>query len=260
MGDPLADFVSMTRAALVASGLVRHERGGMVWFEGGSGPNVVLLHGVNDQAGTWAAISRALVQRSHVRIPDLAGHGESEPKSGAIAIPRIVEAVHEVIGDLDDVTLIGNSMGAWIAILYVLAHPSRVTNLVLESGGGLNVPLAVPLVATNRGEAMVILRAVHGPHAIVPEWAVDALLARAKDAPLLRLTEITENLVDARLGDVAAPTTILWGSDDGVIPRSYVETLLSGIAGAQLQVIEGAAHIPHAQQPERFLACLPAIS
>ena len=260
MGDPLADLVRLTRQALVAAGLERRTRDGIVWFEGGTGPTVVLVHGVNDQAGTWAAAARGLVEKHRVLVPDLAGHGESEPATGPIPIPLIVEQLHVLIGELDDVTLIGNSMGAWISILYTLAHPERVARLVLESGGGLSMSLSVPLVATNRDEALVILRAVHGPSAILPEWAIDALLARANGSPLLRLTGLAENLVDTRLGELHVPTTLVWGRDDGVVPFEYVDTLRRGIAGAELEVIEGAAHIAHAQQPERFLACLPAIS
>jgi pimeloyl-ACP methyl ester carboxylesterase len=260
LADPLADFVRLTRAALTASGLERRERDGLVWFEGGAGPTVVLLHGVNDQAGTWASVARALVANHHLIVPDLAGHGESEPAEGPIPISLIVESLGKAVGDNKDVTLIGNSMGAWIAILYTLAHPERVARLVLESGGGLAMPLAVPLVATNRDDAMMILRAVHGPNAVLPEWSIDALLARATGSPMLRLTELEEHFVDSRLGELRVPTTIIWGKDDGVVPFEYVDAVRAGIAAAKLQVIEGAAHIPHAQQPERFLACLPAIS
>jgi pimeloyl-ACP methyl ester carboxylesterase len=259
----------------------------MVWFEGGSGPPVVLLHGVNDQAGTWASVARPLVAKHHLIVPDLAGHGESEPAAGPIPISLIVEKLHSVILSIaprhpepakhgegsqvahpetlrraqgDGVTLIGNSMGAWIAVLYTLAHPERVARLVLESGGGLAMPLAVPLVATNRDDAMMILRAVHGPNAMLPEWSIDALLARATGSPMLRLTELEEHFVDNRLAELDVPTTVIWGKDDGVVPFEYVDAVRAGIPGAKLEVIEGAAHIPHAQQPERFLACLPAIS
>jgi pimeloyl-ACP methyl ester carboxylesterase len=120
--------------------------------------------------------------------------------------------------------------------------------------------LAVPLVATNRDDAMKILRAVHGPNAMLPEWSIDALLARATGSPILRLTELAGHFVDGRLGELRVPTTIVWGKDDGVVPFAYVDAVRAGIAGATLEIIEGAAHIPHAQQPERFLACLPAIS
>jgi pimeloyl-ACP methyl ester carboxylesterase len=59
---------------------------------------------------------------------------------------------------------------------------------------------------------------------------------------------------------VKTPTTLVWGANDGVIPRSYMEALHVGIAGARLEVIEDAAHIPHAQQPARFVSCLTATS
>ena len=246
-------LVASTRAAL---GLEKRWLDGSVYFAGGAGSTIVLLHGANDQAGTWASVVPLLSQYRLI-VPDLAGHGESAPATGPIPIPLIVERLHALI-DVPRITLVGNSMGAWIALLYALKHPGRVARLVLEAGGGLARPLAVPLTATNRDEAMVILRAVQGPNAVLPEWAVDALIARATNAPMLRLTE--PEFLDARLGEVKAPTTLIWGADDGVIPRSYMEALRDGIAGARLEIIEGAAHIPHAQQPARFVSCLTATS
>lgn len=59
--------------------------------------------------------------------------------------------------------------------------------------------------------------------------------------------------VDARLGEIKVPATIVWGANDGVVTRAYVEKLRAGIAGSTLHVIEGAAHIPHVQQPDRFV-------
>lgn len=246
--------IAATRRALVAAGLERCELDGSVYFAGGSGPTVVLIHGVNDQAGTWAPVV-PLLKNYRLIVPDLAGHGESAPATGPIAMHSIVERLHAII-DAPAVTLVGNSMGAWIALLYTLAHPERVDRLVLEAGGGLARPLAVPLTATTREDALTILRAVHGPNALLPEWAIEALLTRATGSPMLRLTDLT--FIDARLGEIKAPTTLVWGADDGVVPRSYGEALRDGIAGARLHVIEGAAHIPHAQQPARFVECLTA--
>jgi pimeloyl-ACP methyl ester carboxylesterase len=256
-------FIAMTRAAL---GLERRELDGCVYFVGGGQaeacPTLGLLHGANDHAGTWAAVVPLLASKYRLIVPDLAGHGESAPATGPISIPLIVEKLHRVFeahcGTGFSLSLVGNSMGAWIALLYALKHPDRVERLVLEAGGGLARPLAVPLTANNREEAMVILRAVHGPDAQLPEWAVDALLRRATDAPMLRLTDL--EFVDARLGEIKVPATVIWGEHDGVVPRSYVEAVRDGIAGARLEVIEGAAHIPHAQQPARFVSCLTATS
>jgi len=258
-------FVAATRAALVAAGLERRERDGNVYFAGRAEarPTLVLIHGANDQAGTWASVV-PLLSRYRLIVPDLVGHGESAPHTGPIPIPMIVDQLNTIIenecrtGFSPSLTLVGNSMGAWIALLYALVQPDRVDRLVLEAGGGLARPLSVPLTATNRDDAMIILRAVHGPNAVLPEWAVDALMARATNAPMLRLTD--PQFVDARLGEVKPPTTLIWGEHDGVIPRSYMEALRDGIAGARLEIIEGAAHIPHAQQPSRFVSCLTATS
>ena len=257
-----ADFVRMTRAALAASGFVRHELDGLVyWSSGGQAilPVLVLIHGVNDQAGTWFPIAPALARTHRVLIPDLAGHGESAPKDGPLPLSMLLARLDAVIPD-EPVTLVGNSMGGWLAMLYTLAHPERVARLVLEASGGLNLPFDSPTVARSREEALVILRNVHGPKFEAPEWVIDALLLRANDSPMLRLTEVAEHYVDSRLGEIRAPTTIVWGADDGVVPWAYIEALKNGIPHATLHVIEGAAHIPHMQQSERFLACLTSTS
>ncbi len=266
-----SDFVRMTRGALSAAGFVRRESDGNVWFENvgrasarlgraEARPTFVLIHGANDHAGTWFAVAPALAQRYRVIVPDLAGHGESEPRTGPIPISLIVEKLEALLNGERDLTLIGNSLGGWMALLYTLRNRGRVSRLILESSGGLNRPLAAPLVATSRDEAMTIHRAVHGPRYEPPDWVVTALLERASGSPMLRLTELPEHAVEPRLGEIDVPTTLLAGADDGVVTRDYSEALCAAIPNATLQVIEGAAHIPHLQQPERFLACLTSIS
>ena len=251
----------MTRTALADAGFTRHELDGTVYWSGGQAilPVIVLLHGINDHAGTWFRVAPQLARTHRVIIPDLPGHGESEPKKGPIPISLVVQRLAAILGDVR-VTLAGNSFGGWIAMLYTLAHPERVSHLILEASGGLNRPIESPVIANNRDDAALILRNVHGPNFQPQEWMIDALLQRATLSPMLRLTELVEHFVDARLREIRAPTSIVWGADDGVVPRSYAEALHQGIAHATLQVIEGAAHIPHMQQPERFLACLTSIS
>lgn len=259
-----ADFIAMTRAAIAAAGFVRKEVGETVYFDAGAGSALVLIHGASDHAGTWFRVAPTLARTRRVILPDLAGHGESAPKDGPIPISLIVERLEAVIDDAlgqsELVTLVGNSLGGWMALLYALKHPSRVSQLVLEDSGGLNRPLAVPLVARTREEAMPILRAVHGPNYRPQEWMIEALLQRATGSPMLRLTELPEHDVEPRLGTIETPATLIWGADDGVLPMSYAEALQQAIPGARLQVIEGAAHVPHLQQPERFLQCLTSIS
>lgn len=255
-----AAYVHMTRAALAAAGLVRMERSGMVWWETPphDKPLLVLLHGVNDNAGTWFTVAGALAQRFRLILPDLPGHGESEPAHGPLPISMLVDRLEAILPE-EPFLLLGNSLGGWLAMLYTLRHPERVSMLILETSGGIDRPFATPILATDREDAQVILRAVHGPAFQAPEWVVDALLERAHDSPMLRIAETAEHYMDARLGKLHVPTHLIWGADDGVLPLSYAEELRRGIAGAQLHVLEGAAHIPHLQQPQRFLECLTAI-
>jgi pimeloyl-ACP methyl ester carboxylesterase len=219
---------------------------------------LVLIHGVNDNAGTWFTVAPALAQRFRLILPDLPGHGESEPKNGALPIPMLVDSLEKILPE-EPFTLLGNSLGGWLAMHYTLRHPERVQTLILESSGGLSRPFAIPLQATSRENAAEILRAVHGPEFQPADWAIDALLERAQDSPMLRIAETESSYLDARLGELQTPTHLIWGADDGILPLAYAEELQRGIPGAQLHVLEKAAHIPHLQQPQRFLECLTAI-
>lgn len=268
MSDPVQQFVEATRAMLVAGGLERHEDAGRVWFSNrntapAGARTFVLLHGVNDQAGTWAAVAPKLAQQFHFVIPDLAGHGESAPAEGPIDMQRIVDGVAATIDaeSSGPVTLAGNSMGGWVSMLYTLAHPERVERLVLEDASGMSWPISVPLVATNREQAKEMMRAVNGPADATPDVVIEAFLARASGSPMLRVIAagVVPYLMDARFGELRVPVKLVWGRDDGVLPLAYANALQQKIAGATLEVIDGAAHIPHRQQPERFLACLTAI-
>jgi pimeloyl-ACP methyl ester carboxylesterase len=262
----------MTRGVLASAGFTRQEIDGTVLFwsaaagaaafeSGGSAAalqTVVLLHGVNDQAGTWFTVAPALAKRFRVIIPDLPGHGESAPEAAPLPISHILDRLDRVMPD-EPFMLVGNSLGGWLAMLYTLRRPERVRQLVLEASGGLDRPFASAVIAHDREEAVAILRAVHGPDYAASDWVIEALLARAHDSPMLRVTELAEHYVDERLRDIRVPTDLIWGADDGVLPIAYAEALQRGIAGAKLHVIEGAAHIPHLHQPERFLQCLTAI-
>jgi pimeloyl-ACP methyl ester carboxylesterase len=248
----------MARGALATSGFARHEADGRVWYEGGAGPTLVLLHGTNDHAGTWFAVAPTLARQYRVILPDLAGHGESAPHAGPIPISRVIVDLEALLRDDNDLTLAGNSFGGWMALLYTLRNPERVVRVYLESSGGLRRPLAVPIVAQTRQEAVRILAAVHGPNYVPEEWVIEALLQRASGSPMIRLTELIEHDIEPRLHEIRVPTTLIWGADDGVLPLGYGQALRDAIPNATLRVIDGAAHIPHLQQPATFLKYLTA--
>lgn len=256
----MAQFVAHTRAELGKAGMERVAVENSVYWRGGKGDVVVLLHGANDQAGTWFPVVRALTKQHRVLALDLAGHGESGPREGPLPLSMMLAQLDAMLDreGAKRVTLVGNSMGGWVGMLYAMKHPERVERLVLEDASGMMWPLAVPLVAGSREDAVKILHAVHGPDAPTPEWAIEALLEPDAGSRMKRVVAggVLDYVVDAKLSSLKTPTTLIWGRDDGVLPVAYAEALQKKIAGSQLIVIDGAAHMPHRQQPERFVECL----
>ncbi|MGZ5477332.1 MAG: alpha/beta fold hydrolase [Thermoanaerobaculia bacterium] len=256
-----AEQVESSRRSLARSGLARKTLGTTVYWASATSdrPVLVLLHGANEQAGTWASVV-PLLGEFRLIIPDLAGHGESAPATGPIAMDAMVDAISSVIDHEAGgrkVILAGNSLGGWLSMLYAFDHPERVERLVLENASGMFWRLNVPLYPKTREEAALVMRAVHGPNADTSEATLDALLAR-KDTPMSRiaLPDALAHLVDARLGELKMPITLIWGRHDGVLPVAYAEALHAKLPGSTLTIIEDAAHIPHRQSPRKFAQCL----
>src|SRR5450631_824716 len=141
---PLTVFRGFNRRALVKAGLEKKtletRAGKQTYFQGGTGPALVLVHGAGDQAGTFANVAPALAKKFTLLVPDLAGHGESAPAEGPISLGTILDSLDAVLvkeAGNAPVTLAGNSMGAWIATLYAKNNPARVKHIVLIDGGAL---------------------------------------------------------------------------------------------------------------------------
>lgn len=264
---PLEAFVKLTRRSLVRAGLTRRElavnSSRIVYFSGGRGSKpLVLVHGVNDQAGSWSGVITKLRDRFRIIAVDLAGHGESEPSTGPLAMQVMIEGLAAVIdreSPGDPVILVGNSMGGWVSMLYAVDHPARVAQLVLEDASGLTWDIShVPAFPKDRDEALRLLRMVHGPTAPIPEFLVDAMLKLAPTLPQARVLAagVEKWAVDARLPELKMPVTLIWGAHDGLLSLEYAKTLQGRIAGSRLHVIERAAHSPHRQTAGEFAKLL----
>jgi pimeloyl-ACP methyl ester carboxylesterase len=260
--NPIEAFIVWSRGELQRTGLTRKTTdSGSVYWTGGArrGKTLVLLHGANDQAGTWALVVPELKRDYRLIVPDLAGHGESEPKSGPITFGPTVQRLDEIIKReaRGKVTIAGNSMGGWIAMLYALEHPEKVERLVLEDSGGMAWKATVSLLPTTREGALAAMRAAWGPDYKPSDDLLDALINR-KNTPISRmdLGDVLGHILDSRFHELKPPVSLIWGRDDGILPLDYAKALQEKIPGSTLSIIDGAAHIPHRQQPSRFVQCL----
>lgn len=262
---PLATVIYFQRRALRRAGLRRiaidGPRGRLVYWKGGSGPLTFLLHGVNDQAGSWSGVVRDLLRGATLIVPDFPGHGHSEPASGRLRVDDMLsalEAIMEIEAPVMPVRLVGNSMGGWVALRYALDHPDRVATLVLESPGGIRHDFQLSqFLPRNRAEALAIVREVYGPALPRPAgFVLDDMVRRAPRLPAIRIfeTDLNDYALDARIGNIRVPTTLLWGELDGILPLEYGRRMEAMIPNARLEMIPGAAHIAHRTHPKIFAA------
>jgi abhydrolase domain-containing protein 6 len=267
---PLATMEVLGRWALRGAGLtaatVEGPRGPLVYWRGGSGSVVVLLHGANDQSGSWARVARPLRERHRLLIPDLPGHGRSAPATGPLGIADIFAGLETLLdAELpsgERATLVGNSMGGWLAMLYADRHPDRVAAVVLVNGAALRgdgSEARVNLLPKNRDEARAAMLAVTSPSTpLAPEFVLDDLVRRAPTSPLARLlaSPVEGWLLDGKLGEIQAPVTLLWGEDDKVLPLSYARRVASQLHSARIVTIPRCGHVPQRECPARLLPVL----
>jgi pimeloyl-ACP methyl ester carboxylesterase len=247
-------------------------------LEAGQGPPVVLLHGQGGWAGMWLPVIPDLVTTHHVLAPDLPGLGGSEVPDGPPDAARVLAW----LGELIDRTcaappaLAGASLGASIATRFAVAHPDRLSRLVLVGAGGLGrfrpapglVVAMVGFIArpTQRTQQRFLRQVAVDParvRALMGErWEASQAynLDRAR-TPSVRaanrrmLRELgTKTIPPEDLARIAVPTSLIWGRHDRVM-RLRIAEAASARYGWPLHVIEDAGHFSM-EQPEAFRAAL----
>ncbi len=273
---PMDFFIGLTRAQLTAGGFTRHEaeiRGQpMIWWAKGDGPTVVMIHGVNDQAGTWFMVAPGLAESHRVLLVDLPAHGESGPATGPLPMTTVVEgfeewlASHGMTEGQAPPVLVGNSMGAWVAMLAALRHPERVSRVVAVNGGPLRAdPGELNLLPKDREEARRLMAALRDPGSLpTPDPVLDDLVRRGPSSQVSRMFEAEEDLEsylldDSRLAEITTPVDLLWGESDRYMGREYPERLLAGLASARLTWVVKCGHVPQVECPPRFAEQLKAV-
>lgn len=265
---PLATLAWLGRRRLVSAGFERkfHDSpvGPQRVFSGGGGAPVVLLHGAGDQAGGWSKVAPRLARTFAVVAVDLAGHGESAPKEGPIPFASLLSGFDGAMKELPQgkVTLVGNSLGAWVATVWAKDHPSRVDHLVLVNGGPLRGERPdLTLQPKTRAEADRTLAALRDPTApFVPDFVVDDVIRVSNTGPIARLAADAKGmeayLLDGKLSGFDVPVDLLWGASDQLLSVSYAKKLLGQLPSARLTTIEKCGHAPAVECPDRFTDAL----
>ncbi len=268
---PLALYAWTCRRALAKAGLRQHfvpsSQGPLSVFVGGSGPLLLLLHGAGDQAGTWAKVVPALLGHYRLILPDLAGHGDSAPATGTIEAAAIVAGLEAVIGaeaQGEPLTVIGNSLGGWMAMVLAQRHPDWVARVIAVNGGALKGSSgSVNLLPGTRREAQETMAQLRDPsNPAVPDFVLDDMVRRGKSSPLRRFVATVNTtmgdwtLDEAQLRSIETPVTLLWGTADQLMTLGYAQRMASVLPHADLIPIARCGHIPQQEAPERFQEAL----
>jgi pimeloyl-ACP methyl ester carboxylesterase len=261
---------------------------GIFFFDSGLNPvkpTVVLVHGNGDEADTWRHVFQPLAKSLRVLALDLPGFGRSLPaENGGLhsltsALSRFLDSL-----ELSSVHLVGSSMGAVICTMYASQNRDRVKSLTLVGGASLDSSdlkanpgiksLLEPGVGENyynglrtlgQDAAFGTLEPYYANLQAMPQSDLEFLRERVwarvwsdtqRDAFLTAL----RNLFDPNLKTISRlerlPLQLIWGQHDNIVPIQAALDMQKKLPQAKLEVIEGAGHLPHQEQPEAFLKVL----
>lgn len=248
----------------------------------GSGPPLILIHGIFANLFGWRHVFTQLAQEHTVYALDLKGHGLSDkPASGDYSPFGMADLVAHFMDSLgiDSAAVVGQSMGGAIAAALAVRHPTRVQRLVLVDAAGYPLDYHVmPLLTRVAGSAAAafVLRRIP-PHRrlsahflrlcyyepdrtctpdVIDGYFLPLLTPGANDviAPLAR--DFGQTSIANRLREIQAPTLILWGQYDAVVPLHWGYRFQKDIANAKLVVFPKCGHCPHEEEPAKFVAAV----
>ena len=241
------------------------------YVEAGSGPNVILLHGLGGSSQVWQFNIGPLAEKYHVFVPDQIGFGKSDKPLVNYRIRTYVDFLDQFCKQLkiDRPTLIGNSMGGWIAAIYAATYPDRVDKLVLADAAGYAPPKDFDTRAffglnpTTRDEMKLLSAKVFYNKAFLSDAAIDqAMAARLGAGDGYTIKSITESIIrdedylDNIVTKIKSPTLIVWGREDGLVPLSEGERFHKDIAGSTMIVFDQCAHVPNIEKAGEFNAAV----
>jgi len=256
------------------------------YVEVGSGPLLLLVHGMAGTYESWQAVIEPLARRHTVIALDLPGHGASAPAGGDYSLGSLAASLRDLLITLghDHATIVGHSLGGGIAMQFAYQFPELTERLVLVSSGGLGREVSPVLRAAALPGADLFIAATAGPGRVA-----GSALARGLAAVGLRanadVAEVARGY--ASLGDRShrsaflatlrsvvgtegqrihagdrlylaggVPVLIIWGRRDRMIPVAHAEHAHKEIPGSRLEIFDSAGHMPQLEAPARFVAVL----
>ncbi len=254
----------------------------------GQGPTRLFVHGVGGTAATWDPVVEVLEQAGQsLLVVDLPGHGSSSKARGDYSLGALACSLRDLLDHLgvDNVVLVGHSLGGGISMQFTYQFPQRVDGLVLVASGGLGeeasaflraatlpgAEFVLPLITHQRSLVAMsslgrLLAAIGIRHDGLSDEAIRTLEGLQDPASRTAFLATLRGVVDvhgqrvsavSRLSSAAdVPTLLVWGDRDPIIPMSHGQRAHEALPDSRLIIFPGAGHEPHRFDPLRFAALL----
>jgi non-heme chloroperoxidase len=232
-----------------------------------NGGPIVFLHGWPDSWFSFSRVLPLLPKTSRAVAFDQRGFGESDHADAGYSLPALAAdavALLDVL-EIERAAIVGHSYGSFVAREVAIAHPQRVTSLVLIGTGfstrtpvtaGLQealrtLPDPIPEPFAREFQASTAYRPL-------PLEFFDRIVAESLKIPARLWPVMIDALVrydaTAALGKIRAPTLLLWGDRDALFSRAEQDQFLAAVPGARLRVYEGTGHCPNWELPDEVAA------
>jgi pimeloyl-ACP methyl ester carboxylesterase len=243
------------------------------YWDVGTGPVVVLVHGLGSKKEDWLPVIGALSQKYRLVVPDQIGFGHSDKPLLDYSIQTYVDFLNELLRQLkvEKASLVGESLGGWICGLYAAelsggAHLIAVEKLVLVDAAGLKQDKPIPdLTPSSLAGMHALMQAVFYDTSWLSEDALRKIFAdklAVHDSytirSLLGNPALGSERLDNQLASIKVPTLVLWGKQDGLLPVASGERYAAGISGARLVTFDKCGHVPAIEKTEEFLSAVNA--
>jgi pimeloyl-ACP methyl ester carboxylesterase len=236
------------------------------YVEAGSGSPLILIHGLGDNIAVWDSVIPPLAARFRVIALDQIGFGRSDKPLLSYRVGTLVDFLDGFMTELkiERASLVGNSLGGWVAADFALKRPERVERLVLSDAAGF-----AGLPKTMDPHTLCALRLASredirylGPLTFHDKRFYQDVDLAFKERVIAGDSYTVGQLLDAmirgddaldkRLHAIKRPTLILWGRDDKLIPLNFGERFHQEIASSGLRIIDNCGHMPQVECPDEF--------
>jgi pimeloyl-ACP methyl ester carboxylesterase len=259
----------------------------VAYRQAGSGPVVVLIHGITSSSATWARVMPYLARRFTVIAPDLIGHGRSAKPKGDYSLGAHASGVRDLLLALghERATIVGHSLGGGVAMQFSYQFPERCERLALVDSGGLGRDVSSLLRAATLPGSEFVLPLLAAARLLEAGAFAGRLLNRVGLRVRTDLEEMARG--HATLSDHEAraafvhtlrsvvepggqrvgassrlylarhiPFLIAWGERDSIIPVSHGRATHEQVPGSRLELFPNSGHFPQLDEPERFIDVL----